>query len=361
MIQMNHLGRLMLTEYNTLMVNFWELYGCVSQGDAKAQCFLDTDALTCSFFLLVCTFLYCFIWSIVCNNVSKVDQIWSIIPFVYSWVFFFHYYFTNNGVIHFRLLVATLLITLWGIRLTFNFARRGGYGNFIQHEEDYRWPILRKQMNLPSWLLFNLTFIAGYQNLLLWLIALPTYVVYQGPPTWTDLGVLDCILAHVFFFCIVLETVADQQHYDFQEYKYSLTPAERLSSSQKSVREGFFQVKLWKYCRHPNYLAEQCIWLCVYLFSCLSSGVLFNWSAVGIVLLVLLFQGSMQFSEAITLSKYPLYANYLATVPKIIPCLCCDDGMDDIVRRRGMLSEDKCSKYARHVFCCISGIPVDDF
>jgi steroid 5-alpha reductase family enzyme len=53
---------------------------------------------------------------------------------------------------------------------------------------------------------------------------------------------------------------------------------------------------------------------------------LWNWSVVGIVLLVLLFQGSMQFSESITLSKYPLYAQYQATVPKLIPrcCCCCD-------------------------------------
>lgn len=165
--------------------------------------------------------------------------------------------------------------------------------------------------------------IAGYQNLLLWLIALPAYVVHQGPSSLTDLGLMDAILAHVVFFLIVLETVADQQHYDFQEYKYSLSPTERLASSQKSVREGFFQVKLWKYCRHPNYFAEQSIWLGVYLFSCLSSGSLFNWSSVGIMLLVLLFQGSMLFSESITLSKYPLYAQYQATVPQVIP-FCCD-------------------------------------
>jgi steroid 5-alpha reductase family enzyme len=305
------------------------LYSCLKHSAPSSNdystCFLQQDSLTCSIFVLLCTVAYCFVWSILCNNVSKVDQLWSIIPFVYSWVFFVHYYFLNNE-IHYRLLLVTLLITLWGVRLTYNFARRGGYGNFIQHEEDYRWPILRKMMNLPTWLLFNLTFIAGYQNLLLWLIALPANIVSQGGAGWDELGFLDIVLGHIFFFLIVLETVADQQHYDFQEYKYSLTPVERLKSSQKSVREGFFQDKYWKYCRHPNYLAEQSVWLAVYLFSCISTGELWNWSVVGIVLLVLLFQGSMQFSESITLSKYPLYAQYQATVPKLIPrcCCCCD-------------------------------------
>lgn len=178
--------------------------------------------------------------------------------------------------------------------------------------------------------------IAGYQNLLLWLIAVPAYVVYQGPSSLTDLGLLDAVLAHVVFFLIVLETAADQQHYDFQEYKYSLTPKERQESSQKSVREGFFQVKLWKYCRHPNYFAEQSIWVGVYLFSVVSTGFLINWSVIGVILLVLLFQGSMLFSEAITLSKYPQYAEYQATVPMLIPSCggcCCGGGSGDMLEK----------------------------
>ncbi len=35
-----------------------------------------------------------------------------------------------------------LLILLWGARLTFNFARKGGYSG----TEDYRWPVLRASM-----------------------------------------------------------------------------------------------------------------------------------------------------------------------------------------------------------------------
>ena len=311
-----------------LIESSWSLYECLRSDDDKNEegegCFLLQDALTCSFFIMFCSFVYCFVWSIVCNNVSKVDQIWSIIPVVYSWIFFFHYYYLHEGVVHYRMLIVTLLITIWGVRLTYNFARRGGYGNFFQHEEDYRWPILRKMMNLPVWLLFNLTFIAGYQNVLLWLIALPVYVVSESPSSWTDLGLLDAVLAHFTFFLIVMETVADQQHYDFQEFKYSLTPADRLKSSQKSVREGFMQDKLWKYCRHPNYLAEQSIWVCVYLFSALAMGEIYNWSVLGVALLLLLFQGSIQFSESITLSKYPAYAEYQASVPQLIPSCCCD-------------------------------------
>ena len=36
------------------------------------------------------------------------------------------------------------LVTLWGARLTFNFARKGGYA---PGGEDYRWAVLRARMN----------------------------------------------------------------------------------------------------------------------------------------------------------------------------------------------------------------------
>ena len=107
--------------------------------------------------------VYSFVWSILGNNCSKVDQIWSIVPWVYSWIFVHHHAVTHEGQIHVRLLVMTILMTLWGVRLTFNFWRKGGYGNFFTHEEDYRWPILRKKMHPLLFLVFNFTFIATYQ------------------------------------------------------------------------------------------------------------------------------------------------------------------------------------------------------
>jgi steroid 5-alpha reductase family enzyme len=87
--------------------------------------------------------VYSFVWSVIGRNASKVDQIWSIVPVIYCWQFFF-YHVTHQGDIHYRLLLLCILVTFWGARLTFNFWRKGGYGNFFRHEEDYRWPILRR-------------------------------------------------------------------------------------------------------------------------------------------------------------------------------------------------------------------------
>jgi steroid 5-alpha reductase family enzyme len=44
-----------------------------------------------------------------------------------------------------------------------------------------------------------------------------------------------------------------------------------------------------------------------------------NWSVLGVVLLILLFQGSTQFTEKISLGKYPEYAEYRRRVPRFLP------------------------------------------
>jgi len=82
----------------------------------------------------------------------------------------------------------TVVSTIWGVRLTWNFNRRGGYTwPLWGGEEDYRWPALRQGI-IPGfttldkpipWLIFNLTFISFYQNLLLWLTATPALVAWS--------------------------------------------------------------------------------------------------------------------------------------------------------------------------------------
>ena len=114
----------------------------------------------------------------------------------------------------------TTLITLWGARLTFNFWRRGGYGNLITHEEDYRWHYVRRDM-IPEkhHMLFNLVFVAFYQNLLLWLVCLPVYAVYSSN---VGLGLVDILLALLFVSFLLIEAVSDEQQWNFQKFKLKI-------------------------------------------------------------------------------------------------------------------------------------------
>jgi len=97
---------------------------------------------------------------------SWVDRLWSILPPAY--VAFFAYASGWDA----RLLLMTACATAWGARLTWNFARKGGYA---KGGEDYRWAELRKRMSPALFQLFNLVFIAGFQNALLLAIALPAW------------------------------------------------------------------------------------------------------------------------------------------------------------------------------------------
>jgi steroid 5-alpha reductase family enzyme len=87
----------------------------------------------------------------------------------------------------------------------------------------------------------------------------------------------------------------------------------------ESLKNGFISEGLWRYVRHPNFAAEQGIWISFYLFSAAASGELLNWTLAGSFLLVLLFLGSSEMTERISSSKYPAYAEYKKNVPKFIP------------------------------------------
>jgi steroid 5-alpha reductase family enzyme len=63
----------------------------------------------------------CWIASLLTRDTSWVDRIWSVVPVVYVWIIAGASGFTDP-----RLLVMAVLVTLWGARLTFNFARKGG-------------------------------------------------------------------------------------------------------------------------------------------------------------------------------------------------------------------------------------------
>jgi steroid 5-alpha reductase family enzyme len=203
--------------------------------------------------------------------------------------------------------------------LTYNFARRGGYSwRFWTGEQDYRWPVLKAKPEFAArwkWVLFNLFFISFYQMALILFFTLPALKsVGSGPLGWADL-----LLALFFLTFLVLETIADQQQWNFQKEKYQFL--EEGKPLPEWYKNGFISHGLWKYVRHPNYAAEQAIWIVFYLFSVLATGNWINWSVTGSVLLVLLFLGSSNFSESISASKYPKYSEYKARVPRFIPFL----------------------------------------
>ena len=246
--------------------------------------------------------LVTWVLSLITGDHSWVDRIWSIVPVVYLWI-----YAGKTGLSDARLDVMAVLVTLWGARLTFNFARKGGYA---KGGEDYRWALLRSKMTGWQFALFNFFFISAYQNALLLAIALPadTAQRHQG-----GFGVLDVIAAVIFLALLVGETVADQQQWNFHQRKHADAAAGRPAGV------GFLRAGLFKYSRHPNYFCEVAIWWVVFAFGAIAAGSVVQWTAGGAVLLTLLFVGSTNFTEGITGGKYPEYAEYQRTTSAVIP------------------------------------------
>ena len=269
-----------------------------------------------SAFIALAIALTCFIISEFSKNYSQTDKIWSIAPIVYAW------YITAAGEWNDRMVLMAVLVTIWGVRLTYNFGRRGGYSwKFWTGEEDYRWGILRENSifkNKPwNWRLFNLFFISLYQNGLIYLFTLPILAVMAG--TDTALGIFDILLAIAFVFFVIIETIADHQQWRFQSKKHELINAGK--SLEEPYSKGFVDAGLWAWMRHPNYMAEQAIWIIFYLFSVVATDNWINWSMIGCLLLMILFYNSSNFSEEISAKKYPEYKNYQQRVGRFLPKL----------------------------------------
>jgi steroid 5-alpha reductase family enzyme len=245
-----------------------------------------------------------FAWaaSLITGDHSWVDRLWSLLPVGYLWIFA-----GAAGLWDLRLDVMAVLVTLWGARLTFNFARKGGYSG----GEDYRWPILRSRMKTWQFGLFNLFFIVIYQNILLVLITLPALTAFER--RGTPFGSLDLVLGVAFLAFLLGETVADQQQWNFHAVKKKTTAAGR------DPRPRFLQTGLFRLSRHPNFFFELAQWWTLFFFGAVAAGSVLQWTVLGAVLLTVLFVGSTIFTESLTLAKYPEYADYQRSTSPSIP------------------------------------------
>ncbi|KAF9170133.1 hypothetical protein BGX21_001335 [Mortierella sp. AD011] len=265
----------------------------------------------------------CWFQSMATGKHSWVDKIWSITPMIYA----IHYSIRNilywpkdEPYVHMpRVYIATLLIVVWGVRLTYNFYRKGGYG---MDSEDYRWPFLGSIIPSILWLFFNIIFISLFQNLLLVALTAPVYLAWKAcivemmPLNW-----IDAVATLLFIGGLTLETIADNQQWEFQESKKkAIANKENLIGDYK---RGFLTQGLFKYSRHPNFFGEMIIWVSVYLFSIAAGYPTYdssiNPSIVGPAVLILLFQFSTLLTEYLSSQRYPTYKLYKKTTSRFIP------------------------------------------
>lgn len=267
------------------------------------------DALLLVAIVAAVSSILCWVLSLITRDTSWVDRAWSIVPVAYVGIFVAVAAAEGQGST--RLIVMGLLASAWGARLTFNFARKGGYTGM----EDYRWAVLRGRMRPWQFQVFNAVFIVAYQMTLLVLITLPAGVAAEHPSALTG---WDALFIAAFLAFLLGETVADQQQWRFHQ---------RKRAAGGRLAPGFATTGLFRFSRHPNFFFEQAQWWTFYALGATAAvtsgagllGGIINPTIVGPVLLSLLFIGSTLFTESLTAAKYPDYAEYRRTTSMLVP------------------------------------------
>lgn len=239
-----------------------------------------------------------FIVSVITSNSSMYDPYWSVapVPIALFWLL----QPDSNGFANPRHVLIFMLVCVWAIRLTTNWALqwRG-----LDHE-DWRYQDIQQQTGAFYW---PVSFLGIH--------LMPTILVFLGClalwPTLSDsntsLTWLDAIAALVTLGAVLIEGTAD-----FQMRRWRNAPGNK----GQTIPPG-----LWSVSRHPNYFGEVLFWWGLYLFVPLAYPG-FWWIVVGPVSILLLFLGvSIPLMERHLLARHPTYVEYQRHVSAFFPWL----------------------------------------
>ncbi|KAI9320730.1 hypothetical protein BX666DRAFT_1875333 [Dichotomocladium elegans] len=305
--------------------NIVDIYkACVKDPGIIFEYYKSTDAFIIALEAMTVFMIVHLVVGEITRNYSQVDKAWSILPGVYAWHYTIHDYL-NRSEFHPRLLLGAILISIWGVRLTYNFARKGGYE---WNGRDYRFVYIGGKIGELGMTLLNFIFIGPQQDLILLFMTSPLYLSTYLKDT--SLNRYDAIASALFLVFLSIETIADDQQFMFQTKKHALLQFVKHDQKKLSgdYRKGFLSSSgLWQYSRHPNFFSEICMWWCIYLFSIAAANTeqieihraYLNWTIIGTASLTLLFQGSTELTEYISAEKYPEYKEYQRSVSRILP------------------------------------------
>jgi steroid 5-alpha reductase family enzyme len=234
-----------------------------------------------------------FAFSIRWNNGSVYDPYWSVVPP------FIALYWIAQAV-HastLRQVVVTVLVFLWGIRLTYNWAR--GWPGL--HHEDWRYVDLYKTAPMPKWAIsfLGIHFFPTVMVLLGCLALIPA-LAHGGD----SFGLLDAVALVITAGAILIELVADEQLRSFGRTKQ---PGDIIANG------------LWAYSRHPNYFGEITFWWGLFLFG-FSANSNYWWTIIGPLAMTAMFQwASIPMLDRRSVERRPGYAEHMRRVNAVVP------------------------------------------
>ena len=252
--------------FSILMVNFWAVLGMMLLG---------------------------WVVSLISKNVTHVDSLWGVGFVLIAWLTFG----MADGFVGRRVLIS-LLVTLWGLRLSLHLSRRN-WG----HGEDPRYAAWRAKSGDRFWLV-SLGKVFVLQAVFLWIIALALQWAQISPvpdrfTAWDILGLAVWIVGFGF------EAVADQQL-----YRFKADPANK----GRVMDQG-----LWAYSRHPNYFGEALMWWGVFLIALSTPAGWWTMISPVVITVVLLKMTGVSLMEKTIVHTKPGYRDYIARTNAFIP------------------------------------------
>ncbi len=235
-------------------------------------------------------------FSVAFRNSSFYDPYWSLAPLPIAVYWLLRPEFP--GVNPIRMGAVLALLTLWSLRLTWNWLR-GWQG--LGHE-DWRYLDLQQSSGRAYWLV---SFSGIHMAPTLWVFTgcLSLYVSLAAGRE--PFGPLDLLALAVAGGSIWLEARSDKQ---LKRYRES-GPA-----PQEFLRSG-----LWAWSRHPNYLGEMGFWWGLYLFG-LAANPSWWWTIAGPLSITLMFRFiSLPMIETRMRERRPGYADYAARSSLVLP------------------------------------------
>jgi steroid 5-alpha reductase family enzyme len=190
--------------------------------------------------LVICLYMtIVFILALIRKDNSIVDVAWGIgfiIVAIYSLI--------QSGEVDLRKMVVTLLVLLWGMRLSFHImVRNSGKG------EDFRYKAWR---NTWKWFFLRSFFqVFMLQGFFMLIISSPVWFINAS--SGGKLGIWDSLGLMIFGAGFMLEVVADYQLAEFKKVP---------ENKGRIITSG-----LWAMSRHPNYFGEALLWWGISLYA----------------------------------------------------------------------------------------------
>ena len=213
--------------------------------------YLETFGILLIFFTVV------FIIGQILRDNSIVDIAWGF-GFVLS-AFYTFFNSPENGI---KSILLTLVVTIWGLRLTYHLAKRN-----LGKPEDYRYAKMRKQWGKKFVLIKAFLNVYFLQCVIQFIVSLP--VIYGNTTVQQELYIYNIIGIGLWGIGFFFEAYGDYQLKQFKK---------EPKNKGKLMTHG-----LWALTRHPNYFGDACMWFGIFFIAL--SGLSGLWIIIGPVLM----------------------------------------------------------------------------